>query len=265
MTHGSLGDEIGREVGRTLGYEFSDREIILRAANWFGQEVMELEHVTEEKPSLWERFSETAQRYITYVHAIIWEAAARDSMILSGRGAAFVLRAVPHALRVRITAPERIRAKRVEHQQGLTSKAAAHVVLQSDQKRAARIKFLYQVNWEDPCLYDLVLNTERLEVKEAARLIQEALQNGRFQPTPDSLSNVKDRSLTARAEATLLEHIITRRLQLSLTRTNGHLSIRGMVERDEFRKAVEEIVGKIPGITGVLSEIAVVPQHLIPE
>ena len=59
-TIGSLGDEIGREVARARGYEFADREIIEKASARFGEGVMELAHATEEKPTLWERFVDTA-------------------------------------------------------------------------------------------------------------------------------------------------------------------------------------------------------------
>lgn len=257
QTLGSLGEEIGRELARTLSYEFADREIILEAAARFGEAVIELDHVTEGKPTLWERFGETKSRYLTYVEAIIWELAARDNVIFVGRGAPFVLRRVRHALRVRITGPEGMRAQRVEHQEGLIPDAAAHRVRQSDRERAARVKFLYHVDWDDSLRYDLVVNTERLTVKGAIRLIQDALQNERFQPTRDSRMEVTDLSLTAQAKAALLLHPTTRQLQLALACNNGRLSISGMVQREEQRKAAEEIVGKLPGVTGVVNEIAV--------
>ncbi|MBI4589139.1 MAG: cytidylate kinase-like family protein [Candidatus Rokubacteria bacterium] len=257
QTLGSLGDEIGRELARTLSWEFADREIIAQAAQRFGEGVLELEHVTEEKPSLWDRFTDTKRRYLTYVEAIIFEMAARDNVILSGRGATIFLRKVRHALRVRITAPERVRAYRVEHQQEVSSEAAVHRVRQNDRERAANVKFLYNVDWDDPLLYDLVLNTERLDAKEGARLLHHALQNERVQPTPESRAELKDLGLTAHAKAALLAHPTTRPLHLSLGCKNGRLSIGGMVEREELKKAVEEIAGKIPGITGVESEIVV--------
>lgn len=257
QTLGSLGEEIGRELARALSYEFADREIILQAAARFGEAVIELDHVTEEKPTLWERFSDTQRRYLTYVEAIIWELAARDNVVLLGRGTPFVLRKVRHALRVRITGPEGLRAQRVEHQEGLTPDAAADRVRQSDHERAARVKFLYHVDWDDPLLYDLVVNTERLAVKGVMRLIQDALQNERFQPTRDSQMEVADLSLTSQAKAALLRHPTTRQLQLALACKNGRLSVSGMVQREEERKAAEEIVGKLPGITGVVNEITV--------
>jgi cytidylate kinase len=260
---GSLGDEIGRKLAQTLSYEFSDREIILRAAERFGQEVEKLEHVTDEKPTLWERFSESMQRYLTYVEAIIWEMAARDNVILSGRGAPFVLQKVRHALRVRITAPEGLRAKRVQ-QGGLTPEAAARAVQQNDRERASRVRFLFHVDVDDPRLYDLVLNTDRVDVNAAARLVQEALQNERFRPTPDSLAEIKDMSLIAHAKAALLAHPLTRELQLSqlsLSFKNGHFTISGIVEHEELQKAAVEVIGKIPGVIGVLSEITVTPRR----
>ena len=62
-TFGSLGTEIGWELSRSLGYEFADREIIAKAAERYGESVMDLHHVSEEKPTLWERFPDSTRHY----------------------------------------------------------------------------------------------------------------------------------------------------------------------------------------------------------
>src|SRR5881397_3083962 len=84
-TAGSLGREIGRTVAAALGHEFADREIISKAAERFGEGVLELTHATEEKPTLWERFTETRHRYMAYIEAIVLEMAARENVVLVGR------------------------------------------------------------------------------------------------------------------------------------------------------------------------------------
>lgn len=262
---GSLGNEIGCELAQALSYEFADREIILRAADRFGEGLRELQHVSDEKPTLWERFTLATQHYLAYIQAIIWEMAARDNVVLSGRGASLILREVAHALRVRITAPEPVRVSRVEHQQGLPTKVATHLVRRNDRETASRLRLFYHVDWDDPLLYDLVLNTEGLDVKQGVRVIQEALQHERFQPTTDALMEVRDLSLTARARAALLAHPLTRSLQLALSCSSGYISITGMVEREDQRQAAEEIVGKLPWVVGVLNEIVIALPHLIPE
>ena len=96
-TVGSLGTEIGRKVAAILGYEFANREIISKAAERFGEGVVELTHATEEKPTLWERLTDTQRRYTTYVEAIMLEMAARDSVVLVGRASTVILKSVPYA------------------------------------------------------------------------------------------------------------------------------------------------------------------------
>src|SRR5207247_9731329 len=96
-TAGSLGREIGRTVAAALGHEFADREIISKAAERFGEGVLELTHATEEKPTLWERFTETQGRYMAYVAALLLEMAARYNLVLLGRESTIILGHIPQA------------------------------------------------------------------------------------------------------------------------------------------------------------------------
>jgi len=263
-TIGSLGDDIGREAARNLGYEFADREIIEKAAARFGEGVMEFAHVTEEKPTLWERFIDPKRRYMTYVEAIVLELAARDNVVLAGRGSAFLLGKMRHVLRVRVIAPERVRAVRIEQQDGLVPDAAADLVRQSDNELAARVRYLYHVDWTDPFLYDLVLNTERMTVQEGAALVKEALHNPRFQSTGETLGQIRDLSLTTQCRAALLAVPTTRPLELYPTASGGQVIVSGMVERDEQRQMAEEIIGGVPGVTSVTNNIVVVTRRMAP-
>lgn len=257
QTLGSLGDEIGRALARTLGYELADREIVLQAADRFGEGVRALQHFTDEKPTLWEHFRETRERYLAYVEAIVWELAARDDVVLVGRGGPFLLTPVRHALRVRITAPEGVRARRLETDYAVPLEAVRH----SDRERAARVRFLYHLDWDDPLCYDLVLNTEHLPVPDGARIVREALRSERYQPTDAARRDVRDRAATAGARAVLLADPVTRGLffQLSPTCADGRLSIGGTVDREELRDAVEALLRRVPGVTEVRNEIVLAP------
>jgi len=257
-TIGSLGNEIGRRVAQARGYEFADREIIAKAAERFHEGIGELTHVTEEKPTLWERFTDTQHRYMTYVEAIVYEMAARDNVVLAGRASTILLRGVNHALRVRISAPEEVRAERIHHEQGLTQDAALDWVRQSDHERASRVKFLYHVDWDDPLLYDLVLNSERLTSARGARLVDEALEEERFRPTEASRRQLLDLSLTAQAKGALLANPLTRPHQIFVSCKDGHVALSGIVRVEEARTVAEELVRGIAGASGVLNEVVVV-------
>jgi len=259
-TAGSLGNETGRRLAERLGYRFADREIIAKASERFGENVTDLRHAAEEKPTLWERLTDTQQRYKLFVEAIILEMAGGDNVVLAGLASAIVLRPVSHALRVRANAPERIRADRVEQQQGLTREAALDHVRESDHERAARVKFLYHVSVDDPLLYDVVVNTERLTADEGARLLQEALQQPRFQTSADSQRQLIDLGIVAGAKAAFRASSMIDPKEVFVSANGGYVSLSGAVDGEEGRQLAQKMVERIPGVTGVLNEIIAIPR-----
>ena len=258
-TTGSLGNQIGRRVSERLGYRFADREIIAKAAEQFGAELSDLRHGTEGKPTFWERLTDSQHRYRAYVDSIILEMASGDDVVLTGMAAAIVLRQVPHALRVRTNAPERLRAERVEQRQGLTREAALDHVRHTDHERATRVKFLYRVNVDDHLLYDIVLNTERMTADEGARVIQETLREQRFQTTPAWRGQLVDRSIVARAQATFMASPVIDPGRVAVSASGGCASLSGTVDTEEESTLVQETVARIPGVSRIVNEIVVTP------
>jgi cytidylate kinase len=254
-TAGSGATEIGRMLAATLGYEFADREIIEKAAEGYGEGVTTLTHAMEERPTLWERLTDTQRRYVTYVEATILEMAARDNVVLAGRASTIVLGHVPHVLRVRITAPDHVRVERLEDQQGLVHDTAINYVRRSDRERAARVKFIYRVDVDDPLVYDLVLNTARLSVGRCVAVIREALAEDRFQSTADSRRATLDLSLAAQAKAALLASPTTRPLSLEVECRDATVTLRGIVRTRTERSTAEEIVAKIPSVREIVNRI----------
>jgi cytidylate kinase len=255
QTLGSLGDEIGKALAGRLGWRFADREIVLAAADRYGGGVVDLERATESRPSLWERMADTQRHYLTFMEAIVFEMAAGERVVFSGRGVPFVLRGVAHVLRVRITAPVSVRAQRIAREHRTTAEAAAEFVRQSDRERAARMKFLYHVDWDDPLLYDLVLNTGRMDLDEGVTLLQQALAAPRLTPTEASRGSLRDLSLTARAKAALLVHGQTRLLPLAVTCRDGEITLSGVVPHEALCKVAEEAVAGIPGVVRVRNDL----------
>lgn len=256
-TVGSRGTEIGRALAATLGWEFADREIITKAAEAFGEGVSDLRHATEEKPTLWDRFRQSQQRYATYVEATVLEMAARDNVVLVGRASTVILRGVRHALRARVIAPEAVRAQRIEQQQGLTGEAAREVVRQADHDLAARVRFLYHVDWEAPHLYDVVLNTERLSVPRAVGVLREMLSDEHFVSTDGTRQELRDRSLAASARGALLANPTTRASSIMVTSAGGAVELTGRVMSEAERQAAEAAVARIPGVAGVRNGLIV--------
>lgn len=256
-TLGSLGDVMGRELARRLGWEFVDREVIAKAAEQFGEAVGELQQVTEERPSLWERFTDSKRRYLLYVEASVFEMAVRDRVVIVGHGAAIMLRDIPHALRVRVSAPERARVERVRQTHGVTENAALDAVRDSDGERASRMRYLYHVDMDDAFLYDLTINSERVDVDEGVRLMAEALSLQRVQATDETRAEALDRACTALARARLAADARTRSQRLSVETRGRRLTLRGFADSEGHRKAALEIVRGVPGVIGTVDETVI--------
>ena len=257
-TLGSLGDEIGQELSRLLGYDFADREILAKAAADFGGDLKELDHFTDEAPTLRERLAHR-RRYLTSVAAVLFQMTAGDNVILSGRGSTILLAELPHVLRVRISAPEDVRAHRVADRQGLGYEAALHFVRARDRERAIRIRFLYQMDWDAPMLYDLVLNTARVSLDDGVRILERALRQPRYTATSEARQKALDLSIVAVAQIRLARHPVTHGIAFSTTCEKGHVSIAGTVPTDAQWSTAEAVILQIPGVTSVENQIEVTP------
>ncbi len=264
-TTGSLGDQVGRALAQMLSLQFADREIIAVAAERFHEDLLALIRVTEERPRLLERFRHSERHSVTAVEASLLEMAARDNVVLCGRGAAFVLRGIPHVLRVRIDAPEPVRARRVHQQDGLTVEAAVDIVRRTDRERAARVRFLYDIDWNDPLHYHIVLNTDHITVETAVTTLRVLLQAPGFIATAESWHQLTDQSIVAQAKAALLTEPATHMLALAISSSRGNVLISGMVDTEEQRETAYKIVAAIPGVAAVLNEVVVRPMaHVVP-
>src|SRR5204863_2240166 len=260
-TLGSRGDAMGRELARRLGCEFADREVITKAAEQFGEAVGELHEVTETRPTLWERFTDSKRRYLLYVEATVFEMAARDRVVIVGHGAAIMLRDVRHALRVRVTAPERARVERIRHEHGYTESAALDAVRDSDNERAARMRYLYQVDMDDAFLYDLTINSERVNVEEGVQLLTEALHLERVRSSAATRAVAVDRATGALARARLAADPRTRSQRLSVEAHDRRIVVRGFADTEPHRTAALEIVRALPNVLEVADE-TVIPSVL---
>lgn len=127
--------------------------------------------------------AELASGYADLVRQVILEYAQAGDVIIVGRGGQAILRDMSGVLHVKIIGSEEMRARRLVQRTGIDAKEAAQRIHRSDRERARYLKHFHGLNWEDPGLYDLVLNTDRLAADLAVHLVIEAAQRA-AQPLP---------------------------------------------------------------------------------
>src|SRR4030095_14246963 len=170
---GAGGPEIGQQLADRLGYRYVDHELISDAAQRYGLLEEKLSHRDDSKPSLFERFDAETRRYITVIQTALYDFAEHDNVVLMGRGGQWLLRGIPHVLRVRVMAPFDVRVKRLGKKlagpmgEQTNPRTVTELVRRDDAEKAGRMRYLYEVGITDPALYDLVINTEQLSVAAA--------------------------------------------------------------------------------------------------
>ncbi len=207
---GSLGGVVAREVAARLGYRVLDLKALLDEAQVYGGIKQTAPELLERQPGLLERLDRERRRYSVLLRAVVYGAALEDNVVFLGRGVGMLVGDLSHALRVLVVAPQETRIARVMRQ-GVSARPgpksreeAEEIVRRADRDRAGYLRYLFHVDWLNPQIHDLVINTASLGVPSATEAVILAMQRMRLQPTPETLARLKDLAATSKAEAEAL-------------------------------------------------------------
>jgi len=261
ITHetGSGGPEIGIELAKRLGWRYVDRDMLSEAAHRYGVGEDKLTELDEKKPSLFERFDVETRQYITVIQSAVLDIAEKDNVVINSRGGQVLLRGISHALRVFVIAPFELRVKRVmkkmagQAQEGVDVRTTVEMVRHSDQEKHGRIRYLYNVDWRDPALYDLVLNTEKLSVEAGVEVLAGLVRT--LVTTEESRQQVRDRALASRVRAALAADSDTRKYRLTVDSDRGVIRLEGTAALER----ATEVARTVPGVVDVKSQLLEVP------
>jgi cytidylate kinase len=254
---GSLGSVIAQEVARQLGYPFLRDSLLRDAAREYRVRESRLAGVVEAAPGLVERLRRPRFRYRAYLEAAVLDAALPDRTVLVGRWSTLFLRGISHAIRVRVCAPGDVRARRVMERNGIEAIEAARRIAAYDDGVRSRMRQMFDVDWTDPLLYDLVVNTEAVGVTTAVGQVLALASAAEFQPTAASRQLLADRALVARLRAILKATPATARVDVDIQVAEGQVRLGGVVGSESERESALAVVREAPGVTDVASEIKV--------
>ena len=210
--YGSGGNEIGARVCELLGYRYFDKQMLVKTAAKVGlsaQEIVDfsedhykvrsfLDHLvvgwraphTIAQSTIWqEELMGTEgqvlnqQQYVALVESAVRTAYKRGNVVIVGRGGQAILQDSQNVLHVRVKAPLDFRIKYLHHQANLNSTEAEAKIAERDYAANSYLKDFYNIDWDDPLLYHLMINSGTLGIETAVQLITKAV---------DVLSTQKD-------------------------------------------------------------------------
>lgn len=180
--YGTGGKEIGQKIAEKLGIECYESRIVTLASRLSGIEADEFKEIDEKlrKKSLWSMLKKlpvvkdsdaVMHKFVSdnllfeYQAKIIRDLYERESCVIVGKCADFVLKDYPNVLRVYIEAPRSYTRERIMRKENVTPDVADYMITNTDKYRAAYYSFYTEGNyWTNPVNYDLTLNSGTLGI-----------------------------------------------------------------------------------------------------
>ncbi len=247
----SGGKMVAEGVAQRLGYRCIDRDQIVQKAEVWGVSQDDLRTAIEKPPSFLGQSPQTRYRYLAFIQAALAEEARTGKVIYHGLAAHLLLGKGPRVLRTRIIARMQFRIDQVQNRLGCNCNEAVAYIKKVDEDRRRWTKFLYDLDWTDASLYDLVLNLEQISVQEACSVICSASQLKCFESTPDTQRAIDDLALASHVKAILAMDPATANLQFEVAAEGGCVSVKGGVVSPGQARTIGNIVRSVTGVAAV--------------
>lgn len=194
---GSGGYEIGHRIAELLGINFYDKELLILAAKESGL-----------NKAFFEKADERSTHGLSYAFSVglpymgmftpysdilsndglfklqsdtIRKLAVKQSCVLVGRCADYILRDDPNCLSIFVHSPLDVRTNRIMESYKLTREQAEELIQKTDKERAAYYNYYTSKRWSSALSYNLSIDASILGIEDTALYINELIQRKFYQ------------------------------------------------------------------------------------
>jgi cytidylate kinase len=181
--YGAKGNKIGRKVAKDLGIKFYGRDTVDEIIKEVGIPTDIMEKVEEgvtiagkgaegDVRGSFSKYADLTDRAIHVQKTIIRKLADRESCVIIGRSADYILKEQKPILRVFIYSPDEVRLKNVMESHNLSEKDARILIVEKDKRYHKRHMALTGSNRGDRHNRDMLIDSSLLGVEGTAELIE---------------------------------------------------------------------------------------------
>lgn len=106
----------------------------------------------------------------------IYEAAREDNVVIDGHLAAWIVNDIVD-FKILVTAPLPFRVLRIAHRDNIPVEKALRETIIREWSQKKRFMEIYGIDIDDISIFDLVINTKKIGIREAFEIIKKALEN----------------------------------------------------------------------------------------
>lgn len=258
ISRGTLsgGKALAERVADRLGYPCLSRaETVRETIDKFGISEKEMISAINEPPPFWQQVHRRRISFIKAFSAVLMEHIKGENLVYHGHVGHLMLGPVSHVLRVRVIADMEFRIKGAMTRKNLGREEAIAHINKIDRQRDKWTRFLYDVEWKDASLYDVLFNLEHLSVDVAADAIVHMAGMDAFKPTPQSQKAFADLILSSRVWSALAidGHVMVSNITVSADA--GIVTISGGASSVKAINAIAEVAQGVEGVKEVKTDL----------
>jgi cytidylate kinase len=254
----SGGKALAEKLADRLGYPSLGREAAIQeATKEYGISEDKLTAAVKNPPSIWQQTAGPRLAYLKCLTASIMEHAKDGNLIYHGYAGHLLLIGISNLLRVRVIADMEFRIQAAMKERNFTRNDALEYIEQVDKERKKWTHFLYGLDWQDPALYDLVLNFEHISIEGACEIIACGINLEGFKPTPDKQKTFENSLLGSRVWATLAKDERSRVASIQVTADSGTVTLKGSLGSQKAIDNILRIAGQVKGVRDVINQMGI--------
>jgi cytidylate kinase len=259
---GSFGLDVAAGLAAKLGLRIIQSDAVANSiAERLGVKESAVLRYVNGSASLLERWQIDRRKLFHFAAEEILRLAQQDNVLIKGWGVATLLRDLPGVISVRVCAPLDFRVRVLMGRLGTKdAEAVRDQIERYDAARTRTMRAYFDVEQEDPRLYHVVLNTQRLSIETCVKTVSELAQSARFQDNAVQ-STLANKLVEAEISSALVERISLSAapLGVSVSVANGKVTLTGTTSSGSVRMRAQRIAQDIAGVCHIDNRILSVP------
>ncbi len=252
----TLGKDVALGVCEQLGLTQVRHEVGDVVAGRMHVKKSLIRRLREGKASTIERWVADEKTISIFTAEEIFDLAVKGNVLIRGWGATLWLRPISHIPGIKICSPMALRIKRLMARLETDDEDLARKEIRTDDAaRAARMSEHFDVEWGDPSLFDLVVNTERIPVSSCVDMVVALARSAAFAETPASRQHLLDLALAAHVRAALRANADTSHVDVSIDTSNGAVILSGIVSNPREHDQCIAVASTVAGVKSVDNQL----------
>ena len=251
--YGSHGYYVAQRVAKELRLALYDDETLREAAVEMGVKGENLDALKEQVPGFFDRLMGfKPDVYLNVLQGVVYKVASDNNGVIVGHGSQLLLKDFGCAFHVRIITPQEKRIRYLVEEKGKEEEAAVKLVREKDEEFTSFFRYAFKMDINDPLLYDLVINTDKIGIETAiSHIIQLAQSNDITECNISALGIMKRRALEMKIRASLIDSgILNTRIKIMVPE-QGKTLVHGTVIDSVERQKIINVLDDIPELDDV--------------